>query len=379
MRRIDSDTREQDKFGTGKDGFTDGNAGLMLPPTHLNADWFDAAQEEIARAIESRGIALDEASFVQLRRVIDTSLAGIVLRSRVGTQNGDGLVYGSFSGFDASLTPGTFWYEGRRYDVTQEQIDALGTESPRTFPADTNTLVALRPVDGDTANDDIEVATATDPDDLLDYTIVALVITGGAGVIATSADIQTGPHVQGLSVGTHGVAPRVPPGSNPFPTLGIDAVHQGSDDNRPMYFAQACAHQVRRRPAGGTVNSGRVLDLVFEQTIVDDNTAQHVTILSTPPSNSSGVIIVETIGHRTNSDALPWGQLRTTYYRRTAGGTLSVDVGTDSPAPIAVTASSAATVTVTVSGSSVRVTTQLASAVETWKFTHNVRIVQSAT
>jgi hypothetical protein len=66
MERIKTPTRFINKFGTGKDGFTDGNPALGAPSTQLEADWFDNAQEEIANAIELAGITLDPTDMTQL-------------------------------------------------------------------------------------------------------------------------------------------------------------------------------------------------------------------------------------------------------------------------------------------------------------------------
>ncbi len=66
MRRITTPTRAQNKFGAGKDGFTDGNLASGVVPTDLNGDWFDQVQEEIARVIEASGLALDGTNLGQL-------------------------------------------------------------------------------------------------------------------------------------------------------------------------------------------------------------------------------------------------------------------------------------------------------------------------
>lgn len=57
MHRIDSPTAEADKFGSGKDGFTDGSPGVTAA-THLTNDWFDGVQEEIVSPIENVGMSL---------------------------------------------------------------------------------------------------------------------------------------------------------------------------------------------------------------------------------------------------------------------------------------------------------------------------------
>jgi hypothetical protein len=55
MQRISTDTRQIDKFGPGKDGFTDGNVGTGQPTTQLEAKWFDTEQEELANLVEIGG------------------------------------------------------------------------------------------------------------------------------------------------------------------------------------------------------------------------------------------------------------------------------------------------------------------------------------
>lgn len=72
MKRISTSTKVADKFGAGKDGFTDGNAGSGIPPTDLEAALFDHIQEELCAIIEEDGgasspaVAPDPASRNQL-------------------------------------------------------------------------------------------------------------------------------------------------------------------------------------------------------------------------------------------------------------------------------------------------------------------------
>jgi len=79
MHRIDTDTRDIDEHGAGKDGFTEGDPGQGVAPTDFSADWCDAVQEEIANVIESTGTALDKNDNTQLQAAIET---------RVDTYNG---------------------------------------------------------------------------------------------------------------------------------------------------------------------------------------------------------------------------------------------------------------------------------------------------
>jgi hypothetical protein len=66
MRRISTSTRVVDKFGAGKDGFTNGDPVGGIPSTDLEDVWFDHVQEEIATVIESAGMALDPSNRGQL-------------------------------------------------------------------------------------------------------------------------------------------------------------------------------------------------------------------------------------------------------------------------------------------------------------------------
>ncbi|MFY1849013.1 phage tail protein [Achromobacter dolens] len=59
MRRIATPTRQLNKFGPGRDGFTNGDPIAGVPSTDLEADWFDALQEEAATIAEYGGVALD--------------------------------------------------------------------------------------------------------------------------------------------------------------------------------------------------------------------------------------------------------------------------------------------------------------------------------
>ena len=75
MQRITTATRQQDKFGPGRDGFTDGNPTTGTPSTQLEAGWFDHLQEEVARAIELSGIPLNGSNVEQLFAAINARVA----------------------------------------------------------------------------------------------------------------------------------------------------------------------------------------------------------------------------------------------------------------------------------------------------------------
>ncbi|EMW4538924.1 phage tail protein [Salmonella enterica] len=74
MHRIDTSTAQKDKFGAGKNGFTNGDPATGRRATDLNSDMWDAVQEEICNAIESTGIALDKSRHNQLALAISKAI-----------------------------------------------------------------------------------------------------------------------------------------------------------------------------------------------------------------------------------------------------------------------------------------------------------------
>lgn len=70
MHRIDTPTAQADKFGPGKNGFTNGDPATGRRATDLNSDMWDAVQEEICTAIESAGLTLDKTKHDQLYQAI---------------------------------------------------------------------------------------------------------------------------------------------------------------------------------------------------------------------------------------------------------------------------------------------------------------------
>ena len=74
MHRIDTPTAKIDKFGPGKNGFTNGDPATGRRATDLNSDMWDAVQEEMANAIEGNGIALDKSKHNQLYLAIQKAI-----------------------------------------------------------------------------------------------------------------------------------------------------------------------------------------------------------------------------------------------------------------------------------------------------------------
>ena len=70
MHRIDTPTAQADKFGQGKNGFTNGDPATGRRATDLDSDMWDAVQEEICTAIESAGLTLDKTKHDQLYQAI---------------------------------------------------------------------------------------------------------------------------------------------------------------------------------------------------------------------------------------------------------------------------------------------------------------------
>lgn len=66
MRRIATATRQLNKFGPGRDGFTNGDPIAGVVSTDLQAEWFDSVQEELAAVVEFAGMELDPNDNTQL-------------------------------------------------------------------------------------------------------------------------------------------------------------------------------------------------------------------------------------------------------------------------------------------------------------------------
>lgn len=94
MRRIDTPTAAQDLFGPGKHGFRNGDPANAVLATRLNAEHFNALQEEIAGVVEGSGTALNPADNGQLFTAIKSLFRSATLKAtelllgvlRVGTQ-----------------------------------------------------------------------------------------------------------------------------------------------------------------------------------------------------------------------------------------------------------------------------------------------------
>lgn len=77
MHRIDTTTAQKDKWGAGKNGWTNGDPATGVKATSFNASFCDAIQEEICNAIEKSGLALDPEDNTQLFRVLSKITTGM--------------------------------------------------------------------------------------------------------------------------------------------------------------------------------------------------------------------------------------------------------------------------------------------------------------
>ncbi|EED5205019.1 TPA_asm: tail fiber protein [Salmonella enterica] len=88
MHRIDTPTAQKDKFGQGKNGFTNGDPATGRRATDLNSDMWDALQEEVCTVIEAAGIPLSKGEHTQLHAAIDRLIAEQVKTRLEKNQNG---------------------------------------------------------------------------------------------------------------------------------------------------------------------------------------------------------------------------------------------------------------------------------------------------
>lgn len=126
MRRIKTTTAEADTFGSGKNGFTDGDATTAVPPTRLQADWFNHAQEEIARTVESDGAAVvvdgEDPNYYQLDDAVARSTP-LYPRGIASSFVNEGLALtGSGSALEVSIATGAMVFEARRYRISGPKL-----------------------------------------------------------------------------------------------------------------------------------------------------------------------------------------------------------------------------------------------------------------
>ncbi|EBS5543487.1 phage tail protein [Salmonella enterica subsp. enterica serovar Plymouth] len=88
MHRIDTPTAQKDKFGQGKNGFTNGDPAMGRRATDLNSDMWDAVQEEVCTVIEAAGIQLSKGEHTQLHAAIGRLIDEQVKTRLEKNQNG---------------------------------------------------------------------------------------------------------------------------------------------------------------------------------------------------------------------------------------------------------------------------------------------------
>ncbi|HAG4525319.1 TPA: phage tail protein [Salmonella enterica] len=88
MHRIDTPTAQKDKFGQGKNGFTNGDPAMGRRATDLNSDMWDAVQEEVCTVIEAAGIPLSKGEHTQLHAAIGRLIDEQVKTRLEKNQNG---------------------------------------------------------------------------------------------------------------------------------------------------------------------------------------------------------------------------------------------------------------------------------------------------
>ncbi|EAP0966907.1 hypothetical protein FIC75_23155 [Salmonella enterica] len=88
MHRIDTPTAQKDKFGQGKNGFTNGDPATGRRATDLNSDMWDAVQEEVCTVIEAAGIQLSKGEHTQLHAAVGRLIDEQVKTRLEKNQNG---------------------------------------------------------------------------------------------------------------------------------------------------------------------------------------------------------------------------------------------------------------------------------------------------
>lgn len=110
MHRVDTPSRQKDKFGAGRDGFTNGDPQTGTQATEVPASWLDAVQEELSGVIEMSGLSLNKSENNQLyqaiERLLDTVIPiGVVLPWVGETPPNDRFVIVKNQTFDKAALP----------------------------------------------------------------------------------------------------------------------------------------------------------------------------------------------------------------------------------------------------------------------------------
>lgn len=128
MYRITTSDRVVDKFGAGKDGFSDGDPMVPEDGTTLDAGWHDRVQEELCRQIEYWGWTPTIDSNFQVQRAMGSGLLGVL--EAVGDPHGtrfQDLQFDIVPGFVATIAQDGKWIVGGRYvELSEEYLTESG-------------------------------------------------------------------------------------------------------------------------------------------------------------------------------------------------------------------------------------------------------------
>lgn len=140
MQRIDTSTAQKDKFGAGKNGFTDGNPQTGTPATDLDSAFFDSVQEELCNTIETAGFTLDPSSNTQLLTAINSIVNTAISKATASIVPDIGQLFFTTDLTDPNVKyPGTTWsYLGE--GLTLRTAKADGSDLNAIVGADSTTL-----------------------------------------------------------------------------------------------------------------------------------------------------------------------------------------------------------------------------------------------
>lgn len=121
MHRIDTPTAQKDKWGAGKNGYTDGDPTTGVKSTALNASIFDALQEEISNAIEKSGLELDPSDNTQLYKVL--SAIGSAIGNYLKIENNLSEIAGNGTNAQSAARGNLGLKSAATHDVTTSHAD----------------------------------------------------------------------------------------------------------------------------------------------------------------------------------------------------------------------------------------------------------------
>lgn len=349
MRRITTTDADIDEHGTGQNGFTDGDAGAGEAATHLNADWFDNAQEEIARAVEGNGATVvadgDPANYFQLDDAIGET-ARIVSPSDSATYVLSGLVF-TYSGIslNVTLSQGRMVYNGRRYYFTTAKLTAGGFNAWNSLTASRDHYFYIAPEN--------PAALATPPNRRTVYmtrldvangaaapstpagtTLIARLVTNGSGVTAATY-YRRGTRLSNESNAWVALSPAWgDPSANsrtvlhPVDTTEIDLGYNLDEDNAG-YFSRCHFRRIRLRSTTSSLFTRNLNErYTFTSTTTGGNVADNLIIdLATPIAYPDGTMVYVSIKGcaRNNTDPTDNYSFRIDGHAQLDGGVISLE------------------------------------------------------